>query len=102
MSVDLDDETFAALVGRQDPDVYLFRVSDAWLEAMGDGEWHGPVEWRIPRSEGALVDLEMREVKPVDYAFTDALLALSELGHDDAVKRLRIRWSDVALADDAE
>ncbi len=93
--VSLDGDTFAILVGREDPDVYLFRVSEAWLDAMGDNEWHGPVEWRIVRREGSFVDLEMRAVKPVDYAFTDALLALSELGHDDAVERLRRRWSDV-------
>ncbi len=62
MSVDLDDETFAVLVGRQDPDVYLFRVSDAWLDAMGDEEWHGPVEWRVVRGEGRIVELQMRAV----------------------------------------
>ncbi len=62
--VTLDGETFAALVGRQHPDVFLFRVSEAWIDAMGDNEWHGPVEWRIVREEGHFVTLEMRQVTP--------------------------------------
>ena len=60
--VTLDGGTFAALVGGQAPDVYLFRVSEAWVDAMGDNEWHGPVEWRIVRGEGQIVELEMRVV----------------------------------------
>lgn len=58
----IDGDTFAALVGREGRDVYLFRVSEAWIEAMGDNEWHGPVEWRIAREQGGFVTLEMREV----------------------------------------
>ncbi len=63
MSVSLDAETFAALVGHQHPDVSLFRVSAAWLATIDDNEWHGPVEWRVVRDEGAMVTLEMREAK---------------------------------------
>lgn len=64
--VTLDGQTFAALAGRESRDVFLFRVSDAWLEAMGDNEWHGPVEWRVVREEGRIVTLEMREVRFVE------------------------------------
>jgi hypothetical protein len=60
--VTLDRSTFASLVGKEREDVYLFRVSDAWLSAMGDAEWHGPVEWRIVGGEGNIVDLEMRTI----------------------------------------
>lgn len=61
--VTLDGETFAALIGRENREVYLFRVSEPWLDAMGDNEWHGPVEWRVVREEGRIVTLEMREVE---------------------------------------
>lgn len=63
--VTLDGATFAELVGRENRDVFLFRVSDAWIEAMGDNRWHGPVEWRVVREEGRIVTLEMREVRLV-------------------------------------
>jgi hypothetical protein len=60
--VTLDSSTFATLVGKESRDVYLFRVSEAWLDVMRDDEWHGPVEWHITRNEGAIVELEMRTV----------------------------------------
>jgi hypothetical protein len=63
VSVTLDAQTFARLVGRENRDVFFFRVSDAWLDAMGNEEWHGPVEWRIVREDSGFVSLEMRELE---------------------------------------
>lgn len=64
-TVSIDGVTFAELVGREGGNVLLFRVSEAFIDAVGDNDWHGPVEWRFVRDEGQIVTIEMRN-RPIE------------------------------------
>jgi len=58
--------TFAQLVGSYpNRDVLLFQVSREFLnDCLDDGEWSDPVQFRFRRTEGALVEMELRRIVP--------------------------------------
>ena len=62
MSVVIDSQVFARLVGRYpDRDTLLFEVAVMFIpDGEEASEWSVPVEYRFVRRKGALVELEMR------------------------------------------
>jgi hypothetical protein len=59
----------------------------AWLQGDVAG-------WRIKLAAAQEEIQQLRRDTPA-WAFTDALLALQELGHQDVADRLRARWPEV-------
>ena len=61
MTVTLGGDVFARLVGARGEHVLLFEVARELADELADG-WSDPVQVRIVRTEGALVELHLRRV----------------------------------------
>lgn len=67
MSPSISEDVFAQLVGSyQERDLYLFKVTGAWVAAVRSGRWSGPLRLRFTGGEGAMVELEIQSLDGSD------------------------------------